>query len=343
MCLGLASLPLFVLACEPVVRPTPRDGGLDAPIEDAPPSIDANACAETAGYYMGTSTCPALDDASFSACVSRSECTASVHLATSAAPADITFSGSTGTFVDGALATDVTCTAARLEGNRMRFDCTDRLGIGCTVSLVRRDTTASGVCCLSASDCETPAACTLVAFGGGPPITTACVERTGTVGSGAACTRAGSGEDDCAAGLYCTPLGSASGTTCRALCRSTSDCGASEACIATGTVPAVGFCAPSCDLFAAGGCGAGLSCQPIAAHPTAASSVLSGVCAASGVGELGALCELDGCVPGLFCARNPLLELRCATPCDAEHPCTTGTCSPLADGSALGTCQGSGT
>ena len=334
MPLRLALAFVLLAACETPPRPTPRDTGLDAPV-DAPPPLDVGACVEVAGYYVGTSTCPALGGAAFPVCLSRTECTATVYLASSAMGTEITFAEDRGTFSSPTLATDVTCTDATVDGDQLTFECRDRAGIACRVMLQRRTTDAEGLCCLSSSTCSADAACTLVAIGAGPPVTTACVERTGTVAEGAACTRGASGADDCASGLYCTGLVA---LTCRTLCRSDAECDGTEVCIAPGTVPALGFCAASCDVFAPGACGAGLGCQPVATHPEVARTRLGGSCARVGTAALDAPCELEGCVDGLVCARNALLELRCATPCDAGHPCAAGSCVPLAEGDALGFC-----
>lgn len=335
-----ACLPLLMLlsACETPVRPMPPDAPDDTP-DDVPVVPDAGRCAAVEGYYVATSTCPAIDDASFGVCIAQRDCALELSLATSAAPASIALDGMFGTFEDGALATDVTCSELSVESTRLRISCVDRIGIGCEITLQPRPTERAGLCCLEDAACGTDQTCTLVALGAGPPITTACVPDEGEGTSGMACTRGASGDDDCAAGHYCTSLGaSGDALVCRALCRSMADCGA-DACIATGTAPALGFCVEACDLFDADGCGAGRGCAPVEAYGSVARSALTGVCADAGPNAVTERCETSGCEAGLVCARNALLELRCVLPCDTAHPCDTGSCVPLTDGDPLGTCQ----
>ncbi len=339
-------LPLFVLAittctsasCETPVRPMPPDAPGDAPL-DVPVTPDVGACPLVEGYYLGSSTCPALDDTSFGACIAQRACALDLALATSPRAAMIELDGMFGAFADGALATDVTCSELVVEASRLRISCVDRIGIGCEVVLQPRSSDRSGLCCLDESACGAGERCTLVALSVGPPITTACVDGDGEGTAGMACTRGGSGEDDCAPGHYCTGLGaSGDALACRTLCRRGADCGGG-ACVATGSAPAMGFCVEGCDPFDAGSCGAARACVPIAAYGEIGESALTGVCDDEGAGALDEPCEADGCADGLVCARNALLELRCALPCDDTHPCDTGTCTPLADGETLGTCQ----
>ena len=336
--LPLLIAPLIVSACGTPVRPMPPDAPDDAPL-DVPVEIDAGRCSAVEGYYLATSTCPALDRTSFGVCIAQDGCRLDLSLATSGVPSVLELEGTFGTFEDGALATDVTCAELSVESTRLRISCVDRLGIGCELVLQPRPTARTGVCCLQDSACAAEETCTLVALGAGPPITTACVPEEGSGTAGMACIRGASGEDDCAAGLYCTALGSSGDAlACRALCRSASDCGAG-ACIATGTAPAVGFCVEACDVFDAGACGAERGCTPVGAYGAVGASALTGVCDDAGLSAEGESCELSACEAGLVCARDPLLALRCALPCDETHPCDSGSCVALAEGDPLGACQ----
>lgn len=333
----LASV-LALGACETPVRPVPPDAPDDAPL-DVPVEIDAGPCADIEGYYVATSTCPAIDDASFGVCIAQDGCDLDLSLATSASPASVELEGMFGTFVDAVLATDVTCAELTVESTRVRISCVDRIGIGCELILQPRASERTGLCCLDDDACDTDQACTLVAIGAGPPITTACVDDEGTGTAGMACTRGASGEDDCAPGHYCTALGAAGDElVCRALCRSGADCG-DDVCIATGTAPAMGFCVEACDVFDAAACGTDRACSPVAAYGAVGVSALTGVCDDAGPTAAGERCETSGCEAGLLCARNALLELRCAPPCDDAHPCDVGSCVALAEDDTLGACQ----
>lgn len=325
-------------ACETPVRPTPPDVPDDAPL-DAPIEIDAGRCPTIEGYYLASSTCPALDDASFGVCLAQDGCHLELSLATSASPAEAELDGMFGAFEDAVLATDVTCSELTVESTRVRISCVDRIGIGCELILQPRPTERAGLCCVADSACGAGETCTLVALGAGPPITTACVADEGTGTAGMACTRGASGDDDCAPGLYCTALGvGGDALACRALCRSSADCGG-DACIATGTAPSMGFCVEACDVFDDAACGTGGACSPVAAYGAIGASALTGVCDDAGSIAEGERCETAACVAGTVCARNALLELRCAPPCDDGHPCDVGSCVALADGDPLGACQ----
>jgi hypothetical protein len=337
MRLALALLFLLLAACEPT-RPTPPDAGPDTPPIDAPAPIDVGACPAFGGAYVGTTTCPGISIGSFAACVAQQGCEGTLHLAVAGDAASFAVEGARGTFSDPSLPAGITCDRVDVAGAELELECTDRGGIGCTMTLVRRSFERTGLCCTSSAECAGGAGCTLVPIGGGAVETTACVDRVSAPrGLGEGCARTAPGDDDCAAGLFCTPLGSETGLVCRSLCRSELDCAAGEVCTSSGTAPQMGTCLAACDPFDGAACGAGLGCQPTAILGAA---VLGTVCTAAGAAALGEPCEASGCLPGLFCARTELLELRCATPCDAGHPCASGTCIPLEDGVALGTCRG---
>lgn len=315
----------------------PPDGGPDAPPGDVPEVPDAGPCASASGTYVVTTTCPGLSTGSFTACIAQDACDATVYLGIDDTEARFTLDGDSGTFTAMALAGEVSCTTVTAEGTQLRFSCRDGGGIGCNVELSRRGFDADGLCCVASSSCAT-GACTLVAIGGGGPATTACVDRVETpVAEGAACTRTGPGMDDCAADLYCTPLGEVDGAlACRALCRDETDCASGEVCASAGTAPRMGTCIEGCDPFDAAACGTGRSCQPL---PVLGTSALGTGCASAGTGALGDLCEATGCAAGLVCARTPTLELRCGRYCDDTHPCEApATCASLGDG-ALGACR----
>jgi len=285
-----------------------------------------------------STTCPGLSTGSFTACIAQDACDATVRLGIDGTEARFTLDGDGGDFTAMALAGEVSCTTVTVEGTQLRFACRDGGGIGCNVELSRRAFDADGLCCVDGSSCAAASACTLVAIGGGGPATTACVDRVETpVSEGAACTRTGPGMDDCAAGLYCTPLGQLDGAlACRALCRGDTGCASGEVCASAGTAPRMGTCVEGCDPFDAAACGTGRSCQPL---PVLGTSALGTGCASAGTGALGDLCEATGCAAGLVCARTATLELRCGRYCDDTHPCEApATCAPLGDG-ALGACR----
>ncbi len=329
--------PLLLAACE-VARPMPPDVGPDVPLPDAPLVLDAGACRSFGGVYVGTTTCPGVASGAFAACVAQEGCDGSLHLAESSGAARFRLAGARGTFSDGALPVEVACSRVEHDGETLRLECTDRSAIGCSVTLVRRAFEAEGVCCLDDRLCAAGAACTLVPIGGGLPETTACrPRREAPRAVGEPCTRTEPGLDDCAAGAFCTPLGGADGALrCRALCRDGLGCGPTEICVSAGTAPRMGTCIAACDPFEPGACGAGLGCAPASSLDPPSPRA---VCLDAGTGGPGDPCEASGCSPGLVCARDELLVLRCAAPCDPEHPCLTGTCAPLGEGAVLGACR----
>jgi len=329
--------PVLLAACE-VVRPTPPDVGPDAPQPDAPVLPDAGACRAFAGVYVGTTSCPGIAIGAFAACVGQDGCAGSLHLAEAGSVARFELTGERGTFGDGALPAEVACSRIEHDGETLRLECVDRSAIGCSVTLVRRAFEAEGVCCLDDGACAAGAACTLVPIGGGLPETTACVPRREMPRAvGAPCTRTEPGQDDCEAGAFCTPLGGAEGALrCRALCRDGAGCAPTEVCASAGTAPRMGTCVAACDPFDPSACGAGLGCAPVASLEAPSPRA---VCLDAGTGALGDPCEASGCAPGLLCARDELLVLRCAPPCDPDHPCLTGTCAPLGEGTGLGACR----
>lgn len=332
----LAPVLVLLVACEPT-RPAPPDAGPDAPLADAPSVPDAGACGAFGGAYVGTTTCPGISVGSFAACVAQRDCSGTIHLGVADGSATFELDGARGTFSDPSLPAGVSCDRVDVGGGQLELECTDRGGIGCTMTLVRRSFEAEGLCCTGSADCASGAGCTLVPIGGGLPETTACVDREDTPRAvGESCTRSAPGQDDCAADLFCTPLGVAAGLACRTLCRGATDCAVGEVCASAGTAPRMGTCLDGCDPFDGAACGPGLGCQPT---PLLGDPSLGTACAVAGAAALGELCEATGCQPGLFCRRNELLELRCATPCDAAHPCASGTCAPLDDGVELGTCS----
>jgi hypothetical protein len=327
---------LLLVACDPM-RPMPPDAGPDVAPFDAPEVPDAGACVAVSGAYVGSSTCPGLGAGGLTACVAQADCRATLRLAVVDEEPVLALVGDRGTFSPGDLGSGVTCTAATWASDELRLECTDGAGIGCDVTLTRRAFEAEGVCCTSSAECAAGSGCTLVAIGGGAPETTACLDRVDMPrAEGESCTRRSLGDDDCAEGLFCTPLGTTGMPVCRALCRADRACDVGFVCASAQTAPRMGACVGACDPFAAAGCGPGLSCGPtVAIGP----EPLRAACLVAGTAAEGEPCEATGCAAGLFCARNDLLELLCAVPCDDAHPCATGSCRPLVDGGMLGSCQ----
>lgn len=313
----------------------------DAPPDtppDAPVIADAGACESAAGFYVASSTCPGLDDVAFGACIAQTACAATIALEVGTGTAAFALEDDLGLFTDGELGPDVDCTEARVTSTGLDVFCTDRIGAGCMISMTRRDTTLDGLCCIDDAPCGDEQACTLVSVAAGPPVTTACVAREGAVGRGGACTRSTPG-DDCEPGLHCSGFGgSADAPTCHALCREPADCMAGEACIASGSAPAMGLCSDACDPFTAGTCGTGRGCAPSDVYAGVGDAVLGAACGTAGTGALGDECATDGCIDGLFCVRDESLALRCSTPCDEAHPCADGECTALGTGD-LGACR----
>jgi hypothetical protein len=192
--------------------------------------------------------------------------------------------------------------------------------------------------------------CTI--FGGGANLyQEACRNLPTESGSaGEACTRPAGipGEDTCGAGLFCTfwglPQTTPTSYWCRELCVADNDCPADTRCQSTvGAGPGHGVCIPSCDPFDSATCQANTHCI---AEREATDRTLAFGCARLGTVQEGDACVLRSlqCGAGLMCARSSSDGTeRCRKPCDASHPCETGTCvalpNPPADQPSVGTCQ----
>lgn len=105
------------------------------------------------------------------------------------------------------------------------------------------------------------------------------------------------------------------------------DCSAGEICI-LGTnpgLPAAGYCVVECDPFTAF-CATGQACTSFELI-TGDGSALT--CSNQfGAGGEGTSCTLDThCAAGLLCLGTS--GKSCRPFCDAQHPCSTGTCTPI--------------
>jgi len=193
-----------------------------------------------------------------------------------------------------------------------------------------------------------------VSGGGAGLFQTACLNVPATpVGPGGTCSRPTGipGEDNCAAGHYCSPWGKPTATPpefwCRSLCVADSDCANGEDCQAfLGAAPGHGVCLPTCDPFAENACATGANC--IAERANTERTATFG-CARLGTVAAGGTCSMrsDNCVLGAMCAPTSSDGVeRCGEICDDTHPCGEGkTCEALPNlpadlvASGRGTCQ----
>lgn len=162
--------------------------------------------------------------------------------------------------------------------------------------------------------------------------TTACRPVTGAIVEGATCTRGpgGFGDDDCAAGLFCTFIGvlppDQGGTrVCRAICNAGEACASGQTCARLTDAPVAGMCGPSCAPFAAT-CSDGMTCAELWSG-LGGDLDLFAVCRPPGTGAAGTACASDvDCVADHVCLALPGAPRVCRPLCDAEHACATGEC-----------------
>jgi hypothetical protein len=198
------------------------------------------------------------------------------------------------------------------------------------------------VCDPVAQDCpEASEKCTLVT-GDSLEIEPGCRPETGAVGLDQACTRGagGLGDDDCAAGLFCTFIGvlppDDGGTRfCRALCAAHADCGDGQRCARLVENPDRGFCGPSCEAFST--CPDAMTCGELYADIEGGLFDAFLVCRPVGAVATGQACgAADDCGADHVCFDPGLVggNERCLALCDETHPCATGECQTLGSLSA---------
>jgi hypothetical protein len=150
---------------------------------------------------------------------------------------------------------------------------------------------------------------------------------------------AGVGNDNCAAGNYCTSLGNLDGTLgpgflkCHKFCETAASCSGTQTCMALNDLsPPDGICIDPCTLFDGTECTAGAAgCFP-AKNVTGATI---GMCAAVGTVATGGRCGagIGDCVANNVCINTDWENSinNCRPLCDAAHPCVDATmeCSTL--------------
>ncbi len=160
---------------------------------------------------------------------------------------------------------------------------------------------------------------------------TAC-RAAGTVAEGMTCVRGGGfGDDDCAAGSFCTFIGvlpPAQGGTrvCRAICGVGAACDGGQTCAQLVDAPMkAGMCGPSCAPFA-GTCGDGMTCAELWTG-LGGDFDLFAVCRPPGATGAGQACGADSdCVADHTCLELPGAPVVCRPLCDSTHPCASGSC-----------------
>jgi hypothetical protein len=176
-------------------------------------------------------------------------------------------------------------------------------------------------------DDEERSKCTLVSED--PGYRSSCVPDRGTLDIGASCERRVRGDDDCAIGGFCSPVGQGfarvNRLVCQRLCSSSSQCQDGEACLKLLSDETVGVCVPTCTVFADEQCARDeLRC---ATAPEAGGAYF-GYCEI-----FGNLVEDEACTLSSQCGRGLSCELesrRCRYSCDQAHPCPDERrCVPL--------------
>lgn len=167
--------------------------------------------------------------------------------------------------------------------------------------------------------------CTLVDDELGEGLRTGCVTERAQLAIGVGCSRDQRGDDNCAAGGFCTPLGIGSIETgpmvCRELCLDSEQC--DERCLALERGE-FGLCVGECSIFSDDCAGEQIRC----AAGADVSGSYFGYCARYGDGPDGDPCESDAdCNQGAICQQSDGI---CRAMCDAEHPCDADLrCVPL--------------
>ena len=184
----------------------------------------------------------------------------------------------------------------------------------------------------------TDSKCTAIDDGSGTTVP-GCVTPTGTVGADGTCKRAsedaaGIGHDDCAAGFYCSGIGSFTTPPvrhCRKYCATDTDCSGGQKCsilLSDPAGPIAGICVPTCTLFGTD-CPTGFNCSLIIGDMDGAA--LYGTCRSVGTGAAGSTCKAGTeCVADEVCSDPTMSGTSTCVPlCDTAHACTGGkTCKP---------------
>jgi hypothetical protein len=178
------------------------------------------------------------------------------------------------------------------------------------------DIGAGASCDLLKQDCGSGMKCTLVGGGMGTAPTPTCV-TDGTVAEGQPCMRGMMGQpDNCEAGLTCSRTGS----VCRKICGSDTDCGSNEACaILSFAVTDVGQCIPTCAPFS-DTCGNSQTCASITLEvgATQQNQQVLFTCRATGTAGAYEDCmRANDCGANLYCSQDGV----CVPLCDASHDC----------------------
>jgi hypothetical protein len=71
-------------------------------------------------------------------------------------------------------------------------------------------------------------------------------------------------------------------------------------------------------------CGTGLGCAVAVDHATGMDELGVTICTSVGAAALGA-----ACMGNVECASGMCFVGHCVAPCNATHPCATGTCTTL--------------
>jgi hypothetical protein len=162
-----------------------------------------------------------------------------------------------------------------------------------------------------------------------PGYRSSCVPVAGNLGLGEPCERRVRGDDDCAPGGFCSPLGegfqSDHRLVCQELCASDDDCPGSERCVALLSDERLGLCREPCPVFDDAACGSEeLRCAAAAGTDGAR----FGYCEIFGQKGDGEPCTLTS-----QCERGSSCELdsqSCRRSCDDEHACPEELrCLPL--------------
>jgi len=214
-----------------------------------------------------------------------------------------------------------------------------------------RPDTGPGPCDpLAQTGCTAPATkCTAVDDGAGSG-KAGCVTPSGTKAVGDACTRtsqdpSGIGNDDCAAGLFCSGIGSLQSPPsrhCRKFCKDDGKCASTEKCsqlVFEGTTATAGICVPTCTVFGTD-CTGSLNCSVLITSMDGTTA--HGTCRAVGTKVAGDTCTMAyECAKDMVCADPTKSgKATCIPLCDSSHACSTGSCKPVGSlPSGGGICQ----
>lgn len=171
--------------------------------------------------------------------------------------------------------------------------------------------------------------CTLVS--NDPGYRSSCVPDQGELAIGESCQRNIRGDDNCASGGFCTPLGRGfdqdNRLICRRLCSDSEHCAVGQRCLQLLADVPLGVCVDTCTTFADECMGEGLRC----AAASEANGDHFGYCEIFGSTDEGEECFVTSqCGDGMSCE---LASRSCRYSCDQDHPCPDELrCIPLALG-----------